>query len=221
MQPGSSTLAFQNKANALLEQQKDLNLGLSGLTATRDDWSCAAGPPKMNDEDLPGLRYGASLEIRPKLLVLPAARCPVWAQWPKPDEDRLQMLGIMPRGGQAQGQQGLKLRLVEREGAKRRENFGESLSRAMGCSASHADCGDRSDRSSRDSGVQSLEELQKFLRDVQACPVLLQAKVERKRKQSFGEHFMEEDPVLPPDVKEVIIRSTSKSSKVKEVIIPI
>ena len=22
----------------------------------RDDWSCAAGPPKMSDEDLPGLR---------------------------------------------------------------------------------------------------------------------------------------------------------------------
>lgn len=116
MQPGSSTLAFQNKANAILEQQKDLPSIPAGVNreeflnevakhTMRDDWSCAVGPPKMNDEDLPGLRYGASLEIRPKLLVLPCP-CPggafnkawrdsggslqpsgLWAQWPKPDEE--------------------------------------------------------------------------------------------------------------------------------------
>ena len=61
-----------------------------------DDWSCAGGPPKLMGDELPGLRgnlilgsdrlrvrsdsrprtgYGASLEIRPKLLVLPGAYC--------------------------------------------------------------------------------------------------------------------------------------------------
>lgn len=40
--------------------------------ALRDDVSCVRGPPGRRP-DLPGLRYGASLEIRPRLLMLPCA----------------------------------------------------------------------------------------------------------------------------------------------------
>lgn len=44
----------------------------AGNYALKDDWSCMKGPPTMNPA-LPGLRYGASIEIRPQLVVLP---CP-------------------------------------------------------------------------------------------------------------------------------------------------
>jgi len=40
--------------------------------ALKDDWSCVAGPAD-GSSSLPGLRYGASVEIKPKLFVLP---CP-------------------------------------------------------------------------------------------------------------------------------------------------
>jgi hypothetical protein len=40
--------------------------------ALLSDWSCVRGPPSGN-QLLPGLRYGASLEIRPELVLLP---CP-------------------------------------------------------------------------------------------------------------------------------------------------
>mmetsp|Transcript_25922 Transcript_25922/g.56290 ORF Transcript_25922/g.56290 Transcript_25922/m.56290 type:complete len:364 (+) Transcript_25922:210-1301(+) len=40
--------------------------------ALRPDWSCVRGPPKLNP-DGPGMRYGASMEMRPQLLILP---CP-------------------------------------------------------------------------------------------------------------------------------------------------
>eukprot|EP00930_Biecheleria_cincta_P087204 TRINITY_DN76454_c0_g1_i1.p1 TRINITY_DN76454_c0_g1~~TRINITY_DN76454_c0_g1_i1.p1 ORF type:complete len:302 (+),score=32.53 TRINITY_DN76454_c0_g1_i1:69-974(+) len=50
-----------------------------------DDWSCARGPPKNNPDALPGLRYGASREIRPRLVILP---CPcAGGQWNKPWSD--------------------------------------------------------------------------------------------------------------------------------------
>eukprot|EP00933_Yihiella_yeosuensis_P071930 TRINITY_DN80181_c0_g1_i1.p1 TRINITY_DN80181_c0_g1~~TRINITY_DN80181_c0_g1_i1.p1 ORF type:complete len:294 (+),score=61.82 TRINITY_DN80181_c0_g1_i1:57-938(+) len=52
--------------------------------ALKDDWTCARGPPEMNGS-LPGLRYGASLEIRPQLIVLP---CPcAGGRWAKPQVD--------------------------------------------------------------------------------------------------------------------------------------
>lgn len=37
-----------------------------------DDWSCIKGPPAQN-QNLPGLRYGASIEMRPLTMLLP---CP-------------------------------------------------------------------------------------------------------------------------------------------------
>jgi len=125
-------MSLQNQANAILEQQKDLPPIPPGVDrqefldevakhTMRDDWSCAAGPPKMNDEDLPGLRYGASLEIRPKLLVLPCP-CPggafnkawkdsggslqpsgLWAQWPKPDEEHQSLPELFPTAQQPSG----------------------------------------------------------------------------------------------------------------------
>eukprot|EP00931_Biecheleriopsis_adriatica_P091098 TRINITY_DN64999_c0_g1_i1.p1 TRINITY_DN64999_c0_g1~~TRINITY_DN64999_c0_g1_i1.p1 ORF type:complete len:316 (+),score=58.70 TRINITY_DN64999_c0_g1_i1:136-1083(+) len=68
----------------------------------KEDSSCVKGPPETNDQNLPGLRYGASLEMRPKLLVAPCP-CPggvfnkawkdasgelqpggLWATWPSP-----------------------------------------------------------------------------------------------------------------------------------------
>ncbi|CAJ1451497.1 unnamed protein product [Effrenium voratum] len=114
MMPGGN--ALMAKQNALTEQLKDVpeippQINKQEFFAEvekktmKDDYSCAAGPPKMNDEELPGLRYGASLEIRPKLLVLPCP-CPggvfnkawrdssgnlqpggLWAHWPKPETE--------------------------------------------------------------------------------------------------------------------------------------
>ncbi|CAK9047349.1 unnamed protein product [Durusdinium trenchii] len=122
---GGNALAIQNQANAILEQQKDMPTIPPGIDrqeflkevakhTMRDDWSCAAGPPKMNDEEMPGLRYGASLEIRPKLLVLPCP-CPggsfnkawrdssgslqpsgLWARWPKADAEEHGLPALFP-----------------------------------------------------------------------------------------------------------------------------
>lgn len=51
---------------------KEEVLNAAARYALKDDTSCVRGPPKLNPA-LPGLRYGASLELRPQLLILP---CP-------------------------------------------------------------------------------------------------------------------------------------------------
>jgi hypothetical protein len=62
--------------------------------ALKDDWRCMDGSPSCGA--LPGLRYGASVEIRPRLLVLP---CPcAGGQWTPPvtnsDDGILQADGL-------------------------------------------------------------------------------------------------------------------------------
>ena len=42
----------------------------------RDDWSCAAGPPKMSDEDLPGLRVSPRATMGPRGLPGPGDEHP-------------------------------------------------------------------------------------------------------------------------------------------------
>eukprot|EP00439_Symbiodinium_sp_Y106_P081941 s323_g21.t1 len=111
LQAGTELMATRN---VMLEQMKDMPAIPPGVNkeelleevakhTMHDDWSCAGGPPKLMGDELPGLRYGASLEIRPKLLVLPCP-CPggyfnkawrdssgslqpsgLWAKWPKPE----------------------------------------------------------------------------------------------------------------------------------------
>eukprot|EP00438_Fugacium_kawagutii_P012190 Skav205406 [mRNA] locus=scaffold1642:506089:508190:+ [translate_table: standard] len=76
--------------------------------------------------------------------------------------------------------------------ATRRRDRKQRLA-TMGCSTS-LQIAETTSRS-----AQSRQEVENFLRAIDACPTLLEAKVEKKRKDSFGEDrpLEEEDSGLP------------------------
>lgn len=71
--------------------------------ALEDDWACMKEPPWSND-GLPGVRYGASIEIRPLTVVLP---CPcAGGTWNPPHEDdggRLDWTGLWHEPSEGHG----------------------------------------------------------------------------------------------------------------------